>query len=229
MSSTQPVIIPLGCDCFPRIFTTSLGVKKRKQAGERTFPLDFGCWPVEMVEFLIENDFEGMADPKNLMVREGPFGFPILCDRRFPVCSYNHEITPATEIDFIADNFRRFTERYERRIKDFRDTMGRAESALFVMSVTTAIPREMNNTATPRGLHRILLALRQRYPQCQIKMLVVIEQFFSGFAEGWQGGDSDIYVANLPLFGPYTAYYHHYMVPNLVARDVLGTLMRSFP
>jgi hypothetical protein len=224
MASTRPLVIPLGCDCLPRISATLFGIKKKKQDGELTYPLDFGCWPIEMVEFLLESDFDGMTEASNLLVRPAPFGFSVLCDRRFPSSSYNHEMAPATQADYVANDFRAFRERYDRRIEHFRRALELADAVLFVLSVTTLIPRGLQNNATENGLDRMLAALQARYPRCRMKMLVVVQQPFSGMRDGWRG---DIFVINLPVLGPYTMCFYPYLQPMLAAHDVYGRMLRA--
>jgi hypothetical protein len=224
MSPGSPYVVPLGCDCFPRYGATQFRLKARKKDGEPTLPLDFGIWPFAMVKSLIENDFEGMADSRNLMLRRETFGNLILCDRRFPAGSYNHEMPPVTESDFTANNFQLFVDRYNRRIASFRDRLARSDKVLLFMTATNLLPLHLDNACTIDDLKSIPRALRARYPGTQFRFLVMVEHVRRIVPDWWDG---ELYVINIPLIGPYTLFLP-YILFCLGLRKVFPEILASY-
>jgi len=223
MDPTSPLIVPLGSDCYPRYCATKLGFKKRKRDGELTFPLDALGAPVAMVRYLAENDFEGMADPANLLVRRAPTGEPILCDRRFPCGSYNHEMPPATKMDFVADDFRLFTERYQRRIENLRSQLALHRRVVLFLVVGNILGADDYPVRTT-DFEAIISSFEKRYPRTQFRLLVLIERFQQAIPDSWDGR---IRVFNYQFVGPYTMY----LTPLTLAitnGNILGSVVNSF-
>ena len=223
MTNDEITVVPMGCNCFPRVSAVALGLKPRKNQGELSYPFDLGIWPIPMVRFLIENDFEGMTDPANLFVRPDPFGQPILCDKRFPSCSYNHEMPPATDIDFVGDNYARFVERYNRRIQNFRTTLAAKKRVLLYMTATNLLPPPYNPFAY-EDFHAIVQTLKTRYPNTQFRLLVVIERLQFSIPDSW---NNEIYTINIPVIGPYTLCFP-YIQAVLGIRCVFQSIFSSY-
>ena len=220
---TFPLIVPLGGNCFPRWSATNLGYKKRKSEGEPSFPFDLGIWPMPMVRYLIENDFEGMADPANLLLRADEEGRPVLCDRRFPSGSYNHEMPPNTDTDFTVNNFENFAKRYENRINNFRAAVSAAPQVLLYLTATNLIGEE-DNPYSMEDFQAIIHALSLRYPGTQFKMLVVVERFPGVLHDSWDG---TIRIFNFHMHSPYTDYIEPLMF-TMIQKNILGSVLASF-
>lgn len=223
MSHPPPLVVPLGCNCFPRWSATILGYKKTRREGELSYPLDLGVWPMPMVREMIATDFAGMAEPENLLVRHLPSGEPILCDRRFPSSSYNHEMPPISSADFVADNFRLFTERYRRRIDNFRHSLATSPRVVLFMTATNLLGPDYNPFSYDdfAAIHQ---TLSQRYPQTSFRLLVVIERFQQTIPDSWDGR---IRVFNFQIAGPYTLYMPALMTTMFLG-NVLGSVVNSF-
>lgn len=223
MMPELPVIVPLGGNCFPRWCATLLEFKPRKADGERTFPLDAGLFPLAMVRHLAESDFEGMADPANLIVRTAPEGINVLSDRRFPLGTYNHEMPPATEIDFTSNAFERFAERYQRRIDDLHATLRSARRVVLFLTVSNLCGPE-EPPFSQDDLEAILSSFEKRYPSVAFRMLVTVERFQTRVPDAWDGR---MRVFNFQMPGPYTRYILPY-VSAIAMGNVLGSVVHSF-
>lgn len=223
MSFDLPVIVPLGGNCFPRWCATMLGFKKRKSEGEPSFPFDAGVFPLAMVRQLVESDFEGMTDPANLLVRRAPGGEPILCDRRFLPGTYNHEMPPATDIDFLSENYRRFVERYERRVQNLRSALRSARRVVLFLTVTNLLEPHEDPFAYV-DFESILVSFEQRYPNAEFRLLAIIERFQQRIPDSWDGR---IRVFNFQMPGPYHRFTLPYMA-SIVVGNIVGSVVHSF-
>lgn len=218
-----PLIVPLGGNCFPRWCATLLGFKPRKADGEPSFPFDAGIFPLQMVRDLVESDFAGMADPANLIVREAPGGYQVLSDRRYLIGTYNHEMAPATDTDFVANNFAGFVERYERRIAALRSRVAMAPEVVLFLSVSNLTDAE-EPPASYADFEAILTAFEARYPATRFRLFVVIERFQNQIPDSWNGR---IRVFNFQMRGPYTKFIMP-LIYAIARQNALGSVVHSF-
>jgi len=122
MRAGGPRIVSIGESCLPRTLSTKWGFKPSRLMGEPTMPFDLAVHAGRAVLKHLQGDFAAYLDMAGVAYRD---------DLRYPVNEadgvfWNHEVGP----EWAQDGFRKFTERYRRRVAAFREA-AQAESCLF--------------------------------------------------------------------------------------------------
>lgn len=126
------IIVSLGSDCLFKTFMTELGYKKRRSQGERTMPFDLAIHSYNSVLHFLKYGFNNYINDDDLYEnKEG-----LLCNKRWNtvfVHESNHfkDISyiddcwkkETLEYNFIDNNYLELKKRYNRRIKDLKETL----------------------------------------------------------------------------------------------------------
>ena len=131
--------ISLGWNCYSASWAVNAGIRNTRENGYLTCPFDEMLSNYEGVVNCIENDFEGFTDPNYLELKDIPSsskycsGDTLVYNRKYKFL-FNHESPghanlyidqkwPGGKEHYIADNWKIFRERYNRRIDNFRNYM----------------------------------------------------------------------------------------------------------
>lgn len=124
-------IIPLGSDCLSRIALTKEGIKKTKKEGELSCPFDLCVSNIYEVIKILKNDFKDFAQA-NMLYFTKIDQCEIITHKIYTRTFFNHESPFLTQTDFAKDNFKKFLERYEDRIKNYKKYI-KKNNVLFVL------------------------------------------------------------------------------------------------
>lgn len=108
-------IISLGMDCIPRTILTRGGVKKNREQGALSCPLDLVLTSYESICEMIKEDFQDFTNRDYLKLES---------TGTITNTKYNVEFVHESEnrrmiLDFCRKNFQRLVERYDQRVKNF--------------------------------------------------------------------------------------------------------------
>lgn len=119
--------LSLGEDCLPRTLLTRWGLKPPAKLGEKSHPFDLAIHPLETVLKLLEDDFDGYLDPKEMIF-----------DDKLDICTiprqgihFNHE----KGREYSNNNFAKLIETYKRRIDNFRLAVRDPSPIVFVTHI----------------------------------------------------------------------------------------------
>ena len=138
----QKTTISLGFDCMSSIHSTTKKWKKTRAEGYNTCVFDLMLSNYSGVIAAIREDFKGLTDPENLVLKTVYNGEEWIFNTKYRFF-FNHESNskgvlikePREDPYFyIKNNYEKFIERYERRIQNFRDYLNGEWFIEFVMN-----------------------------------------------------------------------------------------------
>lgn len=157
--------ISLGWRCESAQIGVALGLRSTKSEGYNTCPFDLHNSNYPGVIECIKDDFKYLTDPKYLEVREGTFCSEHFATHKSPVKEYqivntyygflyNHESPGHGNLyltenwsgginHFVDNNFEKFIERYDARIKNFRNYLASGDKINFILMRYNSIPNEL--------------------------------------------------------------------------------------
>lgn len=157
--------ISLGWRCESAQIGVALGLRSTKSEGYNTCPFDLHNSNYPGVIECIKDDFKYLTDPKYLEVREGTFCSEHFAMHKSPVKEYqivntyygflyNHESPGHGNLyltenwsgginHFVDNNFEKFIERYDARIKNFRNYLASGDKINFILMRYNSIPNEL--------------------------------------------------------------------------------------
>jgi hypothetical protein len=157
--------ISLGWRCESAQIGVTLGLRSTKSNGYNTCPFDLHNSNYPGIIECIKDDFKYLTDPKYLEVREGTF-----CSEHFAMFEkplverqivntyygfvYNHESPGHANLylkegwegginHFVDNNFKKFIERYNARVENFRNYLSSGYKINFMMMRYNAVPNEL--------------------------------------------------------------------------------------
>lgn len=141
--------ISLGWNCYPAIYGTENGHRKRKQDGYKTCPFDEMISNYEGIVQCIKDDFQDFCNPTYLELKKIPSDSKYCKDDillyhtkyRF---LFNHESPghgnlwldqkwSGGKYHFIQNHYEKFIERYSRRIHNFKIYLELGEDVVFLI------------------------------------------------------------------------------------------------
>ena len=126
------IVISLGTDCLFKTYMTELGFKQRRSKGERTMPFDLAIHPYSSVLHFFKNGFENYIQDTDMYENEEG----LLCNKRWSTV-FVHESNHFKDVSYVEDcwkqetltynfidrNYLELKKRYNRRIKDFKESI----------------------------------------------------------------------------------------------------------
>lgn len=164
------IVISLGWNCGPSMFSVSTGMRKRKVDGYKSCPFDTMINNYEGMIRCIQNDFKHFCDPNYLCLKT-IFGEEIIYNNYYKFW-FNHESpghTPIVNIQnwergkyhFVENNFERFIARYTARINNFMNYLK------YKRQVTFIINRKDSN------INDLKAMIKQKYPNVDVRYKIV--------------------------------------------------------
>ncbi len=147
------LVISLGWNCYPASHAVAIGIRKTKEQGYKTCPFDLCVTNYEGITKCIEEDFENFLKPEHLVIKtvkenevydtykKGDlmiynkyYKFIFNLESPGHANLYNQENWEGGTYHYIVDGFKKFKERYEARIQNFRQYLSENQSIHFLIS-----------------------------------------------------------------------------------------------
>ena len=143
----MPIGISLGWNCYSASYSVNSGDRERKSEGYNTCPFDMGLTNYMGVVQCIKDDFKYFMD---VDIVEIPDNLPYMANdiviyNKHYNFIFNHESPHHKNLwitegwsggkgHFVNDKFKRFIERYNNRIINFRNYLNSGEKILFIIT-----------------------------------------------------------------------------------------------
>jgi hypothetical protein len=180
--------ISLGWNCYPASWAVDKGIREKKAVGYMTCPFDECITNYDGILLCIQEDFKHFFDLELLvapnLVGGIKSGERLLYNRRYKFI-FNHESPDHAGLyssqgwgggpmHFIANDYKLFRERYERRIQNFRNYLTSGSEIKFIISKFDPDVLELEK------------ALSENYPKLEFSVIhlvpeVTLENFKNHF------------------------------------------------
>lgn len=161
----ERICISLGFNCMPAMHAVRNGLRKRKEEGYNTCVFDLMDSNYSGVVKCIKEDFAGFCDPENLtLIRVNGENWIYNKKYRFIfVHESDHAGLPEKEgweckTMFSDNNYKKFIERYEKRINNFRNYLNSGKEIHFIMNFP------------PYNIDELYETLHKAYPNLKYKI-----------------------------------------------------------
>ena len=154
IKNKETCIISLGCDCFPRTFTTVAGLKPRKEEGELSMPFDLSWSTNDALIHFINTDFKNFFD--NIVFdKEKKYYF----NKKYTM-GFNHDM----DCEDSKEGFEKLVQRYKARIQNFREALN---SDKFLLFVYNAPPK------SEKGCNKLYKVLKNKRKNKDFRLVIL--------------------------------------------------------
>ena len=161
--------ISLGNICFSAVWAVQNGLRKTKAEGYKTCPFDLMVSNYWGVVKCIENDFKDFCNPEFLKLEphglfNKKYGFTFNHETPGHGNLHLHENWPEGKNHFVNNNFKHFIDRYESRIKSFKEYLLRTDATIvFIIQFSS-------DKNTDPQFKLLKNALKNKYPKLKYEI-----------------------------------------------------------
>ena len=132
--------ISIGNNCKAASYGKSNGLRKSKKTGYKTCPFDLCVTNIEGIIECLNTNFKDFCNPNYLqcnvdsnIISHLKYGFVFNHESPFHANLYIKEKWKDGPYHFVKDNYNKFSERYERRIKNFDNYCNSGNRVIFIL------------------------------------------------------------------------------------------------